>query len=154
MKYAALAAVLVLVACSDPVGTGEPQGIEVPNDGSIVKIAPAPDGQLVQTPDGLSFMTATGASSGYFAMSCTAYSTGRRCFYLYVGAVATTVLAVATCVESFGSACAGAIISAGYTWDQFNNEPDCNTCNSPFNRETSGDWSRSDKSWPIGTIPE
>jgi hypothetical protein len=133
-------------ACSEvtaPVPASE--GIVVPDDGSIVVISaeiPATKG-----PKGLSFTTIAGATA-HFGMSCTLITSSRRCTLLWIGATATTTIAIATCATSLGWSCAGAVVAVGYSWDQFYNEPDCNTCNSPFNMENSGQWSRLDKYWP------
>lgn len=149
----ALALLVLLAACQSPTEPAQDSGIDIPRDGSIVIIPTAEEAAQGITPDGLSFTTSIGYTA-HFGMSCTAYSTSTRCLLLWMGATGTTVVAVATCVAGLGWSCAGAIMAAGYTWDQFNTEPDCSTCNSPFNRESSGQWDRTDKNWPIGSIPE
>lgn len=145
---------LALVAgCSgttDPVSentaksfTVTDQGIVVPDDGSIVAITgmmtkpPPPRGVIDKFPN-------LASSVGYFGMTCTSTVASRRCTLLWIGATATTAVALATCASGiFTAGCAGAIIAASYTWDQFFMEPNCRPCAHPFSYLNRWSWTRS-----------
>jgi hypothetical protein len=117
------------------------EGIVVPDDGSIVVIT-----GLIARPavlEGPQANLSSGDDFGHLGMSCTLVTSSRRCFLLWIGATATTTVAIATCTSGvFTAGCAGAIIGAAYTWDQFLQEPDCRPCRDPFDLRTGGYWYR------------
>ena len=84
-------------------------------------------------------------ASGRFATSCTVGASGKRCTLLWIGASATSVVALATCIGSLSIACAGGALAAAYTWDQWRQTPDCAGCANPWSFDNkAGNWYRHD----------
>jgi len=61
----------------------------------------------------------------------------------WIGAMATTTVAIATCTSGvFTAGRAGAIVAAAYTWDQYYREPSCGPCRNPFGMRVGDLWFR------------
>ena len=86
-------------------------------------------------------------SSGKFTSQLHDHCVGRRCTLLWIGATATTVVAIATCVGAF---CRWLVLSgassSGYAWDLWATTPDCNGCANPWSADPKrpGEWYRHD----------